>query len=209
MNRHLKIFLILFWHSSFNLYGQNFKRQVNESVEQFTLRCKPSLNEELCSDVIETDLWNSKNKMIIAFYSVIESQKSREKDIEYFVSGYIFIPIGNEIYTRISIDQYVQEGGDAKIESVFFANADKDQKNEMIILCSWEQNHYSISSGKLYQAYFYDDIDFTKLPEHLILIENLKQEFKMEFDGVNADGEFTAKYKSEIEIKNRLKQLGY
>jgi hypothetical protein len=55
------------------------------------------------------------------------------------VAGYIYLLESANRYQKILIDNFGPEGGDPKIESVFFANADKDETKELIVICSWPQ----------------------------------------------------------------------
>lgn len=194
-------FIVLFC----TIKSQNFKRLSNESLQSFAERMKPIPNSEISGEVLEIKNWNGKKNLIFVFYLL---RYDRKDWVETFLDGYIFEPVGNNVYRKIFIDRYAQEGADAEVWSVFFPNADKDSRKELGILCSWNQSmHYGIS-GRLYQTYFYDEIlDKQKTLKPITTFEKI---FPMEFDGSNdEDKESIAKYKTAEQIKNKLKKLGY
>jgi len=192
-----------------NSLGQSLKRNIGESAEKFAERTLTSKNSKITEKVIETK-WNSET-LIFAFVAVEEIQKNgTEQYLETNVEGYIFIPISENLYHKVLIDSYGEEGAVAEIESVFFSNTDKDKALELVVLCKWNQDrHASPISGNLYQVYFYDDLDLKKTSEVLTKI-NLEKKFPGEFDGTNDAGEKSkAKYTNAVKIKQRLKQLGF
>ena len=185
--------------------SQNFKRLNNETAQSFAERMKPISNSEISGEVLEVKNWNEHKNLIFVFYLLRYNRKDWE---ETYLDGYIFVPVGNNLYRKIFIDRYAQEGADAEVESVFFANTDKDGQKELGILCSWNQSmHYGIS-GRLYQPYFYDGISAKQ--KSLKPITTFEKIFPMEFDGSNdEDKESVAKYKTADQIKKQLRKLGY
>lgn len=192
-------------------YGQIFKRAAGESKEDFAARCKPADTAEITGNVLETKLWDGNRNMIFAFYMVTRTEHNGTKSwTEPYVEGYVFVPRADGAYQRVFIDRYGQEGADAEIRSVFFANADKDAQKELVILCAWDQSrHYGIS-GALYQAYIYDDIKEGNKTEALHALTGFEKIFDMEFDGTNDAGEASkAHFTTAGDIRKKLKQLGY
>lgn len=192
--------------------AQTFQRQTSESPEAFVERCKPTGEEvTVKGDVLETPYWDSSHLVIIAFYRCSHPLKQHGQTWDdATVDGYVFVPTGNNNYQRVLIDSYGQEGIDADISSVFFANADKDKQRELIVLCTWDQSHHYGISGSIYQAYIYDNIDYKKIPSSLKGLKQFDKIFEMESDGTNDSGESShAKYTSAAAIRKKLKQLGY
>ena len=188
-------------------FCQSLKRNIGESAEKFVERTMTNDNSKITGKVIETK-WNSET-VIFAFIAVEEIQKNvTEQNVETNVEGNVFIPISENLYRKILIDSYVEEGAVAEIESVFFSNTDKDKQKELIVLCKWNQDKHAYPiSGNLYQVYFYDD--FKKTPKVLTKI-NLDNKFPLEFDGTDDAGKISkAKYTNAEKIKQKLKQLGF
>jgi hypothetical protein len=205
----LQILLITFAFSTPN-FAQNFHRNPGETAAEFAGSILPNDSARLVSQVLETKLWDSTKKIIIAFYSATIEFTPTQKEAfkEKVVQGYVFVPLVDGQYKRLLIDTYTQEGADAYVETVFFANADKDKQKELIILCSWDQNGHATISGKLFQVYLYDHLNFTKLPESLKVLHHLDKTFKPEFEGKGDDGKkSTAKYKTVEDIRKKLKAL--
>jgi len=199
------LFILLFLSFSLISKSQDFKRLENETLQNFAKRMKPIPNSEISGEVLEVKNWNEHKNVIFVFYLL---RYDRKDWVETFLDGYVFVPLGNNLYRKIFIDRYAQEGADAEIWSVFFANADKDGQKELGILCSWDQSmHYGIS-GRLYQTYFYDEI--LGKQKSLKPITSFEEIFPLEFDGTNdGDEKSVAKYKTAEQIKKKLKKLGY
>jgi len=207
--KKLLLLAIIFFNLTHS-FCQSLKRNIGESAEKFLVRTITTENSKITGKVIETK-WNSET-VIFAFVAVEEIQKNgTEKYVETNVEGYVFIPISENLYRKVLIDSYGEEGAVAEIESVFFSNADKDKQKELIILCSWNQNrHAAPISGKLLQVWVYDNVVLNKIPEKLKSLNDLERLFAGEFDGTNDAGETSkAKYTNAAKIKQRLKQLGF
>lgn len=137
MKLQFALFLITFLPGTFISYAEEVKRLENETLENFARRNGLS-QAELTHSVLETEAWGYK-KAVIAFYDMefkISDQTYRR------IVGYIFLPQDPNTYQKILIDSFEPEGGDPKIEAVFFANADKDNAKELVVICSWPQRHY-------------------------------------------------------------------
>ncbi|WP_027385023.1 hypothetical protein [Epilithonimonas caeni] len=193
------------------LSAQTFQRNVGESKEDFVKRIKPVQNAEIQGEVLEVKQWNSLANPIFAAYEYSEKglEKGRPNGLNYsYVDSYLLIALGNKRYKKIFIDSYPEEGATAYVESVFFANADRDPEKELGILCSWDQSmHYGIS-GKIYQVYFYD---YPKTTDKISKLKPLQiKGFEMEFDGTNDTGRRSvAKFDTAAKIKAELKRLGF
>ncbi len=205
MKKQLLLTLLIL--SLINSFGQSLKRNIGESAEKFAERMLATKNSKITGKVIETK-WNSES-VIFAFVTVEEVKIfETEQYVETNVEGYIFIPISKNLYRKVLIDSFEEEGAIAEIESVFFSNADKDEQKELVILCKWNQDRHAYPiSGNLFQVYFYDDLK--KTTEVLSKI-NLENKFPLEFDGIDDAGKKSnAKYTDAAKIKQKLKQLGF
>jgi len=202
------IFSVIF---SLNVSAQTFQRNVGETKENFIKRIKPVQNAEIQGEVLEVKQWNNLANTMFAFYEYTEEgiEKGKPNGLKYsYVDGYLLIPSENSRYKKIFIDTYSEEGATAYVESVFFANVDRDSDKELGILCSWDQSmHYGIS-GKIYQVYFYD---FPKAADEISKLKPIQVKgFDFEFDGTNDAGERSvAKFNTTAKIKAELKRLGF
>ena len=188
--------------------AQKIKRLDSETAEQFAQRQKPD-SSELTSKVLETK-WNS-TPVIIAFYQeTYKLPKQNDPDQQDYLGivGTIFIQSGSNSYRKYLIDIFDSEGGDPVVESVSFANADKDNKKELIIIVSWNQVHYDVG-GTLYNTFIYDNLLNTDQTS-LSLMKELSEKLDGGCDCSWRDGLIKkAKFKTASDIKRGLTRLGY
>lgn len=207
-----KIYIIFFLLvAPVKIFAQTYERKNQETVQDFISRNKPAGTTVVLDNALETNLWDPAKKVIVAFYHVDRKENNgTEKWVEPYVEGYVFVPIQNNIYKRVFIDSYGQEGADAEIEAVFFANANKDKAKEFFVICSWDQSSHATLAGKLYQAYVYDNINFNNPPAELTPLKQFDKIFGMEMEGHGDDNvPQHATYKTAASIRKKLKQLGY
>ena len=193
----LTVFILAVSSIGFAQSNSEVKRLSNETAENFAKR-NGKAGVELVHQVIETDAWNGK-KSIFAFY---EGENSEEVD------GYVFVPKSAGVYQKILIYNFEPEGGTPKIEAFFFANADKDKAKELVVICSWDVNHYDVN-GTLYQTYVFDDISSDKNQPKLKFLENVSKKVS---GGCDCDGDganINRKYKTAAQVKAGLKKLGF
>jgi hypothetical protein len=210
IHNHLRIYatiLILLLLRTLS-YCQTIKRFGGETAKQFASRIKPD-SSELTHSVLETK-WNS-DSVIIAFYKQgYKLPKERDSDQQTYlrIIATIFIQSDNNHYRKFLIDTVDNEGGEPKIESVFFANVDKDTAKELIIIASWEQSHYDMS-GTLYGTFIYDDIpDYDKMK--LNFMNDLSDKFSGGCECSWRDGtNKKSKFKTASDIKRHLIKLGF
>jgi len=189
-------------------FGQVVSQKDNETAEQFVSRMMPA-NSVLTHKVLTTK-WNN-TPVILAFYE--QGYKLSEQDNPsqqgYFrVIATIFIQTESKSYRKILIDTLDNEGSKPVIESVFFANADKDDNKELIILASWEQRHHDVN-GTLYSTFVYDDL-LTDPQMKLILNKNISEKLSGGCECEWSDGTSKkAKFKNASDIKTELQRLGY
>jgi hypothetical protein len=145
--KHL-LFLLLVCSTTLCL-GQPYQRLNGETIEAFVMRITES--SRLAHPVIETNEWDSTHKSAIYFLPVPTPEGPA-------LIGYVLVPLSMTKYRRVLIDTFFQEGGDPKIETIFFANSDKDKEKELVILTSWPQNHSGAGLvGTLYGTFIFDN----------------------------------------------------
>lgn len=183
-------------------YGELVTRNINETAKDFAERNTPP-ESNLVHQVIETALWGE-NKVVIAFY---EEDFGGEgcQDCKQIV-GYVYLPQGGE-YKKTLIHHFEQEGGNPKIESVFFANANNDRIKEIIVIVSWPVDHYDVS-GTLYGTYVFG------LPQadssRLTFLKDVSSKLDGGCECWRRDGpQEKARYKTAAEVKVGLKKLGF
>jgi hypothetical protein len=199
--RPLVILLSLLYSSV--LPGQNITRQQNETTAQFIKRIQPKATK-LAHPLIETNSWDSLSKTIIAFYGY-EEPGNPNGDFNK-ISGHVYLAVGQNKYRDISLQLIEEDGGLPEILAVFFANADKDKAEELVVLCKVPQQHYDYN-GAFYNTYIFDN------PGTGSQLTYLKK-LSANFDGCDCsfrDGRKPemAKYKTAKEIKTKLKQMGF
>jgi hypothetical protein len=192
---------------SMQVSGQLFQKNKTETTKEFIDRVKPNDSATITGDIIETTLWEKNKKIIFTFYQ--QNIKYNDSITEPSVTGIVYVPTIGNSYQSIIIDDYLQEGANAQITSVFFANIDKDAKKELVIICNWPQQHHDVS-GNLYQTFFYDNIGSnTALQKKLTPITKFDKYFKIEFDGYTEGKTVKAKYTTATQVRKKLKKLGY
>lgn len=185
-------------------YGQEVKRLENETLENFARRNGPP-QSELAHAVIETEAWGHQ-KTVIAFYAIEVKDKYGTHGQ---VDGHLFVPLSLNTYQKILIENFEPEGGDPKIQAAFFANADKDAAKELIVICSWPQEHYDFS-GTLYGTFVFDDLRPGANPAKLKFLEGVSQKVSGTCDCRYRNGKRkTSKYKTAVSVKLGLKKLGF
>ncbi len=206
--RHTLIFIAEFFITSLS-FGQTLSRQYNETVEMFANRVKPSYTD-IAHTVIETKQLDTNKNAIIAFYyqritDAGQMLSYAGESYHEIILGYLFLPKTNSNYEKILIDTIPEDGGETEIISIFFANADRDKNNEIIVLCKDEQRHYD-ENGYIYETYIYK---YDKIKKSFKYLSKLSETFwgcECDF----RDGKIKrAKYKTAKEVKARLKKLGF
>jgi hypothetical protein len=204
MRLRFALFLIAFLLGTTTSFAQEVKRLENETIEDFARRNGPP-QSELAHSVIETDAWGHK-KTVLAFYEV-ESKTSGQTERK--IVGYIFLSQDANTYQKILIGTFEPEGGDPKIEAVFFANADKDKAKELVVICSWPQRHYDFS-GTLYGTFIFDDIRTGASPTELKFLENVSERVSGDCECEWRNGKKrTSRYKTAASVRAGLKKLGF
>jgi hypothetical protein len=200
------LFFTLYFFANFS-YSQIFEKLKNQTIQEFAEKSKPNPDATIQGEVLETGFWMSNKKVIFCFYKTIDDVNS--KTAEPSVQGYVFVPLENNKYNRVYIDSYLQEGSDAKIESVFFANADTDLNRELFIICKWPQN-LSCHSGNLFQVFGYDNLNSNFASQKkLLALSKINKKFNAEFEGYQEKEKKLAKYNTAQKVKQRLMEMGF
>jgi len=210
--RHTLIIIATFVLLSVS-YGQSLIRQDNETTEMFANRLKPD-SSEFAHTVFETKSLDITKNIIVAFYKkTIYEVKQMPTYIDHsnydIIIGYLYVPISNNNYKKVLIDTISLGGGDPEIISVFFTNADKDSKRELIVLCKYPQVHYDYG-GEFYETFIYDNP--TDNTERLTYFNELSEKFwgcECAWREEEKRKPETAKYKTAKDVKARLKKMGF
>ena len=202
MKLRVALFLIAFVLGTHAAHAQEVRRSENESLESFARRNGPP-QSELTHSVIETEAWGHQ-KSVLAFY---ETETKTYDQTEHNIVGYIFLPQDANTYQKILIGTFEPEGGDPQIESVFFANADRDKAKELIVICSWPQRHYDFS-GTLYGTFVFDDLKSGSTELKLLESVSRKVSGDCECEWTNGRKK-TSRFKTAASVRAGLKKLGY
>lgn len=194
-------------------FGQTVKRIPHEPARQFATRARPlytELTEELAIKTFDTKEWTPE-KATIAFYLQKYKIESDDETLPKECSrilAYIFMPLPNNLYKRVLIDTFSNEDKPVKIASVFFANADSDITKELVIMTTSTQ-HDKQGSGTLYTNRVYDYIYNKGYPARLKRLEDVNKQIEGGFEGTWNGKPSKAKYKTQKEVEDALKKLGY
>ncbi len=109
-------------------------------------------------------------------------------------------------YRRIAITIGEQEGGDAEVAAIAFANADRDPARELVVILSWPVIHYDVG-GTLYEVRIFD----TPHPGAASLaLLPLSEHFGEGCDCTERDGpRRTYRFKTVASVRAELHRLGY
>jgi hypothetical protein len=174
-----------------------------------------------------TAKWNSK-PVVIAFYEVEMKTKHKplclgeDCTISTDVHGYVFVPTSKpDLYRRLFLGTFEQDGSQAEILSVFFVNADNDHKKEMAVLVRHAGTVHEARCDAIYEAYFYDDLASSNI-DSLTPIPKINNTIGTTFECFDKHGNLHPElvdslanklgappYRNTREVKVRLKKLGY
>jgi hypothetical protein len=184
------------------------QRNESETVEQFVERLKPE-NSKISHKVISIQ-WNS-FPVLIAFYDQtykLPKKQDPEQTIYHRIIATLFIENQKNNYSKLIINTFDTDGGSPKIETVLFANADKDIFKELIIIVSWEQSTQEVS-GTTYNTFVYDDLSKSNQDE-LVFLKDISSKLDGGCECSFSDGRHKkAKFKTAKDIKTGLLKLGY
>lgn len=205
-----KLLLVIITTLLFTIaHTQTFQRQNNELVDAFVKRVFKV--EELAHPIIETREWDSSKKIILCFVPFTKQVKSElETNDETFIVGYILIPTNLYKYKSVLIDTFFEDnGGKPKIETVFFANTDKDKQREVGVTISYLSIHKGAGIyGTYYDTHLYDNPNILSPQKKLTYFEKLSTKFWC-FEGDSQGKSTKCKYKNVSAIRATLKQMGF
>lgn len=196
-----KALVLLLIALSLSAQATPIERRPGESLATLLARTGPAKGT-LAHPLIETTVWNFAEPAVLAFYEVpkqLDGEESREID------GFVLVPFTAGQYEKIAIDHFGVEGGDPKIETVFFASVGSDPKKRLFIIVSWPVIHADVN-GTLYATYAYDPpVPGTK---KLVYLERLSDQLSGGCDCVRTDEPSSkAKFKTAADIRAALKKM--
>ncbi len=192
--------------------GQIVKRIPGEPKVQFAVRCRPiysEISDELAAKAFEFKEWTT-DKAMIAFYSqkyTLEIEDAPSKECKRMLA-YAFMPTGTDTYKRVLIDTFSNGEWPARIVATFFANADTDSKKELVVLAASDQKDKQ-GTGVSYTVKVYDNTFTKTFPGRLRKLEEVNKQLESGFEGTLNGKPSKARYKTEKEVAEALKKLGF
>jgi hypothetical protein len=197
-----KALLLLLLAFSLSAEATTIERRPGESLAALLARTGPA-DGTLAHPPIESAVWNFTNPAVLAFYEVpkqIDGETSREID------GFVLVPSTAAQYEKIGIDHFGVEGGDPKIETVFFAPVGSDPKKRLFIIVSWPVVHANVN-GTLYATYAYDPPVMPGAGK-LVFLGRLSDQLSGGCDCVRTDEPSSkAKFKTAGAVRDALKKM--
>jgi hypothetical protein len=182
------------------------ERVDGESPEVFAKRMGPE-KSELVHPVIETDAWQMGHRALIAFFGHTVNLGVAD-DPYYIIDGIVFLPESQNRYRQFRIPRIEPEGGDPRIQAVFFANADPEPDKELAVIISWEQLHYEVR-GTLYGTMIYARPKDVR-SQSFEYLEKISEEVSGSCECHWHDGtKAQSRFKTAAEVKEGLAKMGY
>lgn len=189
---------------------QSVKRIPGEPTLQFVVRARPlycEFPQEMTAKIFETTEW-TRVPAIVAFYTqkyFTDEGEGQPKE-GYRTLGYMFVPTAKDVYKRILIDTFGTDA-QAKITGVFLANADTDNVKELVVMSTITKKDKQ-ATGVQYVNKIYEDV--TRIvPGKMKLLDDVSGKIDGGFEGTTAGKATKAKFKTEKEIIEGLKKMGY
>lgn len=158
-------------------------------------------------DVVETRLWDKATNALFCFYKSYSTEQNTQ---EWYVLGYVFIEISPNNYKRYLIDHFeMHDGNDFQIESVFFANADKDATEELAILFRRDFGQSEMGDGWHYDTRIYDHPDKNNASDILQKVTGFEEVFSGLEGRIDDGPQQKAKFKTAADVKRKLKEMGF
>jgi hypothetical protein len=185
------------------------EKQLKESAKEIAERFKPK-DAEIVHEVIQTKVWGKKD-VIIVFYAsrYIDDQSTTVPFERQYVEGYLLIPDDAKNYKKVLIYKFEDDNVETIIQSVFFANADKDSEKELIILTTCSHRLELLYNGTEYYNYVFDNFNMSKIPKEMTYLSDISNSIYGGFEGDHEDGPSKADFKTASDVKAELKKLGY
>ena len=186
--------------------SQNYKQTENLTKQSVAELFKPK-NASIVHQIIETDIWEMKNVILVFYESRYLDEDQRERQ---YIEGNLLIPNQKNQYKKVLISKFEDDNVDTEINSIFFANADKDKEKELIILTKNQHRLQYLYDGTEYSTFVFDNFKKVKTPKEMTLLADISNELFGGFDGFLEDNPNSkAKFKTAEQVKKQLKKLGY
>ncbi|WP_433694029.1 hypothetical protein [Herbaspirillum seropedicae] len=147
MSRSLLFLLFLFVQAT---RAEPVERFSKETTISFAQRIAPK-NSVLAHKPVEARAWSERYPSLLLFY---ESPVGDSNDGMTNIQGLLFLQKTDGRYDQLQVDHFDPEGGNPKIESIFFESVAGYSSKILFIIVSWEQNH-AVLKGRLYETFTY------------------------------------------------------
>jgi hypothetical protein len=134
------------------------KQQTSETLKDFALRIIPA-KTELAHEVVQ-GVFATSTKNLVILYSTPEAQGSA-------FSGWVLMPATNGTYQKFALPIEADLSGrfEITVQSVFFANADKDTQQELFIIYSTYRNGSGEKEANAVHVFDWNGKEFVPLTE--------------------------------------------
>lgn len=178
------------------------ERGHGEQASALLARIGPA-KSSLAHPPIETKVWDVADPAVLGFYV---TAKEIDGEINHEIDGIVLSPLGGGKYEKITIDHYGVEGGDPKIETVFFSAVGTNPAKRLFIIVSWPVQHAGVS-GTLYSTYVYEPPEKNGAKK-LVYLEKLSDKLSGGCDCVRTDEPSTkAVFKNAAAIRAALAKM--
>lgn len=206
MKQYFNILLFLLICST--TWGQKIhQKQNSESVNSFFTRVKPSTVEKSITldKIVLTPFQNNGDTAYVVSYLEEVKTYSDSTYLRYF--SYLFYPIDSNKYQQIfitKIEKPEKYWSSPVIDSIFFANADKDPAKEIVIFY-----YFKHPQGTHYNTLVFDNPDKNNLADKLPELYEMREILFGGCDCTYNGKTTTAKFKKSKDIKKELIRLGF
>jgi hypothetical protein len=180
-----------------------------ETKEQVAERLKPA-KSKIVHSIIQQEIWGNKDAIIV-FYETryIDSTSTTQKYGRQYIEAYLYVK-KNQDYEKVLITKFEDDNVDTNIESVFFANADKDDVKELIIISTVVHRLQDLYEGTEYSTSVFDDFKIGKNPKELEALYDMDNRLSGGLEGyMDGEDKRKSKIKTAKDVKKKLKKLGY
>jgi hypothetical protein len=150
-------------------------RAEGESAASLAGRVAPA-GAELAHAVIEAKPWAGRATPVIAFYWQTFDAPGMENTGARSIRAVVYVPDQSGDFAPVELGVYEPEGGNPRIESVFFGSVRGLAKPALFVLVSWEQNHATVR-GTYYATYAYE-FHGDRSPAAITLLDQLSSKLE-------------------------------
>jgi len=198
----VKKLLLLFAVLCTSVQAATVERGLGEQASSLLARIGPA-KSSLAHPPIETKVWNSADSAVLGFYV---TSKEIEGETNHEIDGIVLKPLGAGKYEKIIIDHFGVEGGDPKIETVFFAAVGANPVKRLFIIVSWPVQHADVN-GTWYATYIYEPPEKSGAKK-LVYLESLSNQLSGGCDCIRTDEPSTkAVFKNAAAIRAALAKM--